>query len=276
MVRSEGEKRRRPPGSEPGGLGGGLRRWSYVVLVPRCRAGRLVFVVIAMNAESPAGMVALGAIRGLRTQRDRWYGNRGMPGPHVPNATNGVQRRGGRRRRQDAPDRPRGPGEASSSSSQSPFVSARHACSRERVPREPRRSSSRQGGFCHATEIERRRQCTHGVRDRSAPPEPAPPAARATQSGDEVRGNRHLVDNHRQTRLLRWSAPPTLDGHDRPRRRAARRPRRRTPRPARGRRSSIRSASPHLLQIALARAMSNSSSEKNRWVNVPFPSAQRA
>jgi hypothetical protein len=35
-------------------------------------------------------------------------------------------------------------------------------------------------------------------------------------------------------------------------------------------------ASPHLPQIALARAMSNSSSEKNRWANVPLPSAHRA
>ena len=34
-------------------------------------------------------------------------------------------------------------------------------------------------------------------------------------------------------------------------------------------------ASEHLLQIALARAMSSGMSEKNRWVRVPWPSAQR-
>ena len=34
-------------------------------------------------------------------------------------------------------------------------------------------------------------------------------------------------------------------------------------------------ASEHLLQMALARAMSSGVSEKNRWVRVPWPSAQR-
>ena len=40
--------------------------------------------------------------------------------------------------------------------------------------------------------------------------------------------------------------------------------------------AEARSRRPHFEQIALARAMSKSSSEKNRWLSVPLPSEQRA
>jgi hypothetical protein len=60
LVVSEAEKRERQPGSEPGGLGGEVRRWCYVFLDPRCRVRRLVVMVVAMNAGAAAGMVAFG------------------------------------------------------------------------------------------------------------------------------------------------------------------------------------------------------------------------
>ena len=60
FVVSEAEKRERPPGSEPGGLGGEVFDVCYVVLVPRCRVRRLVVVAIAMNAGTAAGMLAFG------------------------------------------------------------------------------------------------------------------------------------------------------------------------------------------------------------------------
>ena len=55
-----GEKRRRPPGSEPGGLGVEDFDVCYVVLVLRCRVRRLVVMVIAMNAGTAAGILAFG------------------------------------------------------------------------------------------------------------------------------------------------------------------------------------------------------------------------
>ena len=94
-------------------------------------------------------------------------------------------------------------------------------------------------------------------------------------SGNEVRRDRDLVDDHVRAGVLRWTAAWTLVERRHDRSRPARRPTHPTARPARPLPPGNLSASVHLLQMALARAVSSGTSEKNRWVSVPWPSAQR-
>ena len=96
------------------------------------------------------------------------------------------------------------------------------------------------------------------------------------RSGDQVRWHRHLVDDERRARVLRGSAATALDGHDHPLDQQLAAPHAVRLGPIERIAQAGRPRDRTCQQIALARAMSNSSSEKNRWVSVPLPSAHRA
>ena len=85
-----------------------------------------------------------------------------------------------------------------------------------------------------------------------------------------------LVDDDRRARVHRRAAAAPLLGDDLDRRRGSRRPTLPTSPCARARRRGTAARSTQREQIALARARSTGSSEKNRWLNEPRPSEQRA